>query len=705
MATSRPTEPRRPQTREARSGASRVLGSLLLVAVLAAAVPRTAVAALSAHASPKIANYYLHWTIDELDARELARWDLLILDMELQERSPEMLREIRRRNPDVVILAYITAGEIRTDAAQLSDSAPLRAKLANRIQQSWYLKDAGGNRRTFWPGTWILNVTNRSPAANGERWQDVLPRFVKEEVMSSGMWDGVFFDNGWDDITYFAHGPVDLDGDGRNETAADANRAWQEGLRQIYRRAREVLDPDYYVFQNDGPMYYADVQGQLFENFPKGDWTLTQQQIQRTARGGIPPAVPILNSNTGNTGRFTEYGNMRFGLASALLNDAYFSYDYGDQDHGQWFYYDEYDANLGRAVGSARRVDGASGNFAAGVWRRDFERGAAVVNAGGAAKTVALGGDFEKLRGTQDPRVNDGSIVDEVRLVARDAVILRKPLEDVTGGTFPNGAFTRMFNREGVTLRNGFFVSDARFGAGETVIRTDLDGDGAADVVGTDGRRVRILLANGRSANLLPYGDKLSGRINIAVGDVTGDGAKEIVTAPATTGNALIRIWSLDGREAAPPFHAYDPRFPGGASVAVGNLDGEGKEEIVTGAGPGGGPHVRVFSGDGRVRDRGFFAYDPRFRGGISVAVGELTGDGRAEIVTGAGPGGGPHVRVFSGTGTPRGQGFFALDRRNTAGISVTVTDVDNNNSRDILVFTRDLTLAAELGSTAVAVR
>ncbi len=87
---------------------------------------------------------------------------------------------------------------------------------------------------------------------------------------------------------------------------------------------------------------------------------------------------------------------------------------------------------------------------------------------------------------------------------------------------------------------------------------------------------------------------------------------------------------------------------------------------MVLGAGPGGGPHVRAlrFLGPGLPVQElaSFFAYAPAFAGGVFVAAGNVTGDGRAEIVTGAGGGGGPHVRVFTGTGADTAIGFFAYD-------------------------------------------
>jgi hypothetical protein len=56
--------------------------------------------------------------------------------------------------------------------------------------------------------------------------------------------------------------------------------------------------------------------------------------------------------------------------------------------------------------------------------------------------------------------------------------------------------------------------------------------------------------------------------------------------------------------------------------VAAGNITGGAGDEIVTGAGRGGGPHVRVFQGDGTATGPGWFAYDASFTSGVHVAAG-----------------------------------------------------------------------------------
>src|SRR5207249_2383581 len=94
---------------------------------------------------------------------------------------------------------------------------------------------------------------------------------------------------------------------------------------------------------------------------------------------------------------------------------------------------------------------------------------------------------------------------------------------------------------------------------------------------------------------------------------------------------------------------AYKADFRGGVWVAAGDVDGDGRAEVITAPGEGGGPLVKVLRGSDLSLLRGFFAYDPAFRGGARVAAVDATGDGRADIVTAAGPGGGPHVKLFDG--------------------------------------------------------
>jgi hypothetical protein len=104
--------------------------------------------------------------------------------------------------------------------------------------------------------------------------------------------------------------------------------------------------------------------------------------------------------------------------------------------------------------------------------------------------------------------------------------------------------------------------------------------------------------------------------------------------------------------------------------VAVGDVDGDDKDEIVTGPGPGGGPDVKIFDQNWQVVSQ-FFAYASAFTGGVNVGVIDLNDDQRMEIVTGAMTGGGPHVRIFHiATDDPK-VNYFVFDRTFTGGVFV----------------------------------
>jgi len=93
-------------------------------------------------------------------------------------------------------------------------------------------------------------------------------------------------------------------------------------------------------------------------------------------------------------------------------------------------------------------------------------------------------------------------------------------------------------------------------------------------------------------------------------------------------------------------FFAYNPAFTGGVRVAVGDVNGDGVDDVITAAGLGGGPHIQVFAGvsdgNGGVASintttpiASFMAYDPTFNAGVFVATADLNGDGFDDIITG----------------------------------------------------------------------
>ncbi len=153
-----------------------------------------------------------------------------------------------------------------------------------------------------------------------------------------------------------------------------------------------------------------------------------------------------------------------------------------------------------------------------------------------------------------------------------------------------------------------------------------------------------------------------------------------LVTGAGAGGGPHVRVFNAATGQEVIGFFPYPAGFTGGARVAMGDVNGDGIPDLITGAGPGGGPHVQVFDGAALLKGQlinlySFFAYAAGFTGGVFVAPADLNGDGKADIITGAGPGGGPHVQVFDGaTGanlaSPVGS-FFAYDPAFMGGVFV----------------------------------
>lgn len=118
-------------------------------------------------------------------------------------------------------------------------------------------------------------------------------------------------------------------------------------------------------------------------------------------------------------------------------------------------------------------------------------------------------------------------------------------------------------------------------------------------------------------------------------------------------------------------------------------MDGDGVDELVTAAGPGGGPHVQVFltKGGGHSVLSSFYAYDEAFHGGVFLARADVDGDELDELLVGAGQGGGPHIKVLvvDGNNVEAVASFYAYDANFPGGVSAAGGDVDGDGDDDVV--------------------
>ncbi len=280
---------------------------------------------------------------------------------------PAQIRELRRLNPQIRILTSINAVE------------------NDGLADEYYLRDIHGRRIEVWPGAYRLNLTKPMVA-------EYQARYAYQTVLDTGLLaDGVFFDNvmttqSWQNHDIFGNPvQIDADEDGVPDDPDAFDAAWKAGVFHEIRTFRELLP--HAVVSGHAMNIDEPGIGELFNGisigFSTADvlegeksfaalWSRYQDWFRR-ARSPVTVMVessPVdqiaygydyspLKKIPPSTLEFarTYYPVVRFGLAFTLLHDGYFAHEYGDTWHGNDWWYDELDFDLGYPLGPAQRVE------------------------------------------------------------------------------------------------------------------------------------------------------------------------------------------------------------------------------------------------------------------------------------------------------------------------------------------------------------
>ena len=258
------------------------------------------------------------------------------------------------------------------------------------------------------------------------------------------------------------------------------------------------------------------------------------------------------------------------------------------------------------------------------------------------------------------------------------ADVNRDGIADLIVGTGP-GSATQVRIFDGVSQAVLFSVApfEASFTGGVYISAGDLNGDGNADLAITPdeggGPRVDIYSGAAGFPKLTSFfgidDTSFRGGARSTIADMTGDGVADLIVVAGFGGGP--RVAGFDGKSLSGgtpqkifgDFFAFEQALRNGIFVTAGDINGDGFADLIAGGGPGGGPRVLAFDGKSLLANQyvtlaNFFGGDVNSRGGIRVAVKNLDGDTRADLVVGSGSGSGSRITGYLGasitaSGTP----------------------------------------------------
>jgi hypothetical protein len=355
------------------------------------------------------------------------------------ESMDSVAQAIHGINPNALVFLYV-----QSDYQNPSGSPDSWTTYRNQLNSMkwWLYPNTSDNSPVATQNSTTWYTVNNSPYtpkdSSGDDSIDWITRFYASNYYTPNPHiDGFFMDNVFLQPNvpgdWYRNGTVLQPSDPKAQAAIQAGyeryfslvRTLMPGKYQIGNVAewgQSAAVPSGYTNMADGGLMEAMI-GASWSIEGWGGWQQMMSQYNTVMASMNSPQLVIFNQY----GSPTDYQSFRYGFASCLMNDGYYSFTDPTKGYTGVVWFDEYNANLGQETSVP-----PTAAWQKGVWRRDFSNGIALVNPkGNGTQTVQLGGTFIKIKGGQAPSVNNGQTVTSVTLQDRDGVILlrQSPLQ------------------------------------------------------------------------------------------------------------------------------------------------------------------------------------------------------------------------------------------------------------------------------------